>query len=428
MIKIQKNLENKHQRKLLTGKKDSELEKNLKKHRNYCNKMIKKAVKERAGKNITSVSTVKQVWSSINDIIKPDTLNKHMIKIQTEGKVIEDPLELAETFNVYFKEKVEKLAAGIKRGPNFNPFLKLKKKLHGRDLKFKLLPVNEKLVFKLMKSLKPKRSCGLDGISSEILKLGAEVLVIPLTYMINYSILTGKFPTNWKISKVVPLHKKGDKSILKNYRPVSLLPVAGMILEKVVALQIEEYFETNNLLGSFQFGFRRHKNTISELITLFDTLLEAKSLKKEILVLLYDLSAAFDTVCHQILLEKLQIYGFCPITLRWMESYLGNRKQIVEISGKKSSKQEINMETPQGSRLSPLLFIILMADLDLWTEDCVLSNFADDTQSIIISESRESLLEITKQDLIFSKKKLNFCDLWNVSLQLLKNFLYNKIQ
>ena len=129
MIKIQKNLENKHQRKLLTGKKDSELEKNLKKHRNYCNKMIKKAVKERAGKNITSVSTVKQVWSSINDIIKPDTLNKHMIKIQTEGKVIEDPLELAETFNVYFKEKVEKLAAGIKRGPNFNPFLKLKKKI-----------------------------------------------------------------------------------------------------------------------------------------------------------------------------------------------------------------------------------------------------------------------------------------------------------
>ena len=185
---------------------------------------------------------------------------------------------------------------------------------------------------------------------------------------------------------------------MKNYRPVSLLPVAGMILERVVALQIEEYFERNNLLGSFQFGFRRNKNTISELITLLDTLLEAEAMKKEILVLLYDLSAAFDTVCLQTLLGKLQIYGFCPITLKWMESYLDNRKQIVEIAGKKSSEQDMIIGTPQGSRLSPLLFIILMADLDLWTEDSVLSNFADDTQSIIISENRKSLLEITKKE------------------------------
>ena len=107
----------------------SELEKTLKKHRNYCNKMIKKVVKEKAGKNITNVSSVKQIWSSINDIIKPENLNKHMIRIHKEEKIIEDPLELAETFNVYFKEKVEKLAAGIKREPNFDPFQKLKKKI-----------------------------------------------------------------------------------------------------------------------------------------------------------------------------------------------------------------------------------------------------------------------------------------------------------
>ena len=149
--------------------------------------------------------------------------------------------------------------------------------------------MKEKEVFKSLKSLKPKKSHGYDGINSEILELGAEVLAVPLTYIINHSIVTGKYPSNWKLSKIVPLHKKGDKKILKNYRPVSLLSVPGMILERVVAMQIEEHFDKNNLLGNFQIGFRRNKNTTTELLTLFDTILEAKEKKKEILVLLYDL-------------------------------------------------------------------------------------------------------------------------------------------
>jgi hypothetical protein len=119
-----------------------------------------------------------------------------------------------------------------------------------------------------------------------------------LTYIVNCSISTGKYPSRWKIAKLRAVLKKGDESLMKNYRPVSLLAVAGMVLEKVVALQIEEYFEKNKLLGSFQFGFRMFKSTISELLTVFDTLLEAKENGKEILVILYDLSAAFDTVPH----------------------------------------------------------------------------------------------------------------------------------
>ena len=156
-------------------------------------------------------------------------------------------------------------------------------------LKFSLKTVSEKDVLKILQALKPKKSSGKDGITSEIMKIGSKFLVVPLTYMINFSILTGKFPTNWKIAKVVPLHKKGDKKLLKNYRPVSLLPVAGMILEKVEALQIEEFFEKNGLLGSFQFGFRKNKSTVTELLTMFDKILEAKNRKKEVSVLLYDL-------------------------------------------------------------------------------------------------------------------------------------------
>ena len=168
---------------------------------------------------------------------------------------------------------MDKLASGIKKNPNTDPFSRLKEKIHelrlkGSKLQFKLKTVHEKEVLKILKSLKQKRSYGHDGISSEVLKLAAEILVIPLTYIINTSIITGKFPTNWKLAKIVPLHKKGDKKSLKNYRPVSLLPVAGMILEKMVAIQMEEYFEKNNLLGEFQFGFRQHRNTTLNVTTL----------------------------------------------------------------------------------------------------------------------------------------------------------------
>ena len=195
---------------------------------------------------------------------------------------------------------------------------------------------------------------------------------------------------------MIPIHKKNDRKVLKNYRPVALLSVAGMVLEKIVALQIEKFFEENNLFGSFQFGFRKNKSAISELLTLFDTLWEAKDQKKEIMLVLYDLSAAFDTISHEILLEKLKLYGFDENSLSWVKTYLMNRDQYVTLSGQRSSTLKIDIGTPQGSRLSPLLFLCLMADMDLWT-DSRLQNFADDTQSIVINEEVKRAIEKTKK-------------------------------
>ena len=403
-IKERNEMKKKVQSNAKNGIEDLKLVKQYKKHRNYCNNLVKNAVREITGKNITSASTVKDIWNSISDILRPKRLAKPSIKIQNGVHLIEDPQQVADTINVFFKEKVEKLAGSIKKqpingrnpdyiDPDYDPFIRLREKLRGSNLKFNLKTVSEKVVLGLLKALKSKKSFGIDGITSEVLKIGSNVLVVPLTYIVNSSITTGKYPSLWKIAKVIAVHKKGDKKLLKNYRPVSLLAVAGMILEKIVALQIEEFFENNGLLGSFQFAFRRNKGTISELLTLMDILLEAKEMKREIMIILYDLSAAFDTVPHQILIEKLRLYGFCQLSLKWMKSYLSNRKQFVEVSGKRSSEQEMNIGTPQGSRLSPLLFIILMADLDLWTENSNLSNFADDTQSIIVSDDRKNLLE-----------------------------------
>ena len=128
-------------------------------------------------------------------------MNKNIIKIQTDNKLIEDPLQLAELFNTFFKDKVQNLANAIKKDPKIDTFSRLKGKLQGSNLRFTLKTVTENEVLKIIKSLKPKKSYGFDGITSEVLELGAEVLVVPLTYIINFSIVTGKYPSNWKIPK-----------------------------------------------------------------------------------------------------------------------------------------------------------------------------------------------------------------------------------
>ena len=199
------------------GIDDVKLVEQYKKQRNYCNKLKKIAVREITGKNITSTSNVKDIWRSIGDILKPERLAKPSIKIQIGDQLIEDPRQVADTLNVFFKEKVEKLAAGIKKqtinsripeyvDPDYDPFIRLREKLRGSKLKFSLKPVSEKVVLGLLKALNPKKSFGIDGITSEILKIGAEVLALPLTYIVNCSITTGKYPSNWKIAKVIALH------------------------------------------------------------------------------------------------------------------------------------------------------------------------------------------------------------------------------
>ena len=212
----QKELSKRHKMNIHNGQVDAELESQYKKHRNYCNKLIKKAVKEKNGENITNMSNVKQVWSSLNSILKPENCARKSIKIQVDNNIIKDPQLLAEEFNAYFNKKIENLVEGIKKKPNEDPFIQLNEKMTDSNLKFKLKTVSEYEVMKILKSLKTKQSFGCDGITLEILKLGVNVLVVPLTYIVNYSILTGKYPSRWKISKIFPLHKKGDRGSLKN--------------------------------------------------------------------------------------------------------------------------------------------------------------------------------------------------------------------
>ena len=381
------------------------MKKLFKKQKNHTNNLIREDIKKAMGRNIDSNSTPTEIWKAINDILKPERMACNHWKIKVNDRYIEEPDILANEFNKFFKTKVETLAEGIKKDSKIDPLEKLKEKVKGRNLKFQLKTVTEMEVSDILRNLKKKTSHGLDGISSEILKLSGGVLIPALRYIINTSILSGKFPTAWKKACVAPLHKKADKFSLKNYRPVALLSVPGMCLEKAVAIQITAFFEEHGLFGNWMFAFRENRSTTNELLTLFDSLLEAKNNRKEIALLMYDLSAAFDTVQPEILIEKLRIYGFNKLALSWIESYLTGRRQVVRIGQSISSEVELTLGTPQGSRLSPLLFSIIFADLDLWIDRSTLSNFADDTQSCIIADTQEELEEIVKEE---SRAVLNF--------------------
>ena len=379
---------------LLQSKKngvvDLELQSEFKDIRNHCANVLKAHLKKTLGLKITKESTMNEIWKQIQFIIKKQ-INCGVLKIKSDSGLLEEPEKVAECLNKFFKDKPVKLISKINKSASINPNSKLAKKVEGLNLKFSLQPVDVQEVLKILSDLKPKTSCGLDGITSEVLKMAKEELAGPLTIIINKSICSGEFPQEWKTSKLTPVLKKGDATVQSNYRPVALLCTPSMILEKVVKDQVEKFFEDNNLLGQFQFGFRKNKSTISELLTLFETLQEAKEAGKHIGLILYDLSAAFDTVEPGVLVEKLKIYGFDYTSRKWMESYLMGRKQVTAVEEKQSQPVDIDIGTPQGSRLSPLLFLILMADLDLWVNESQLSNFADDTQSVLIADSEEEL-------------------------------------
>ena len=302
--------------------------------------------------------------------------------------------------NKFFINKVKKLNdVGVDRTLAKDPLEKLKEAGAGESKeKLVLKTVQESKVKKIIQAMKSKTSSGQDNISSELLKIGGEILAAPLTYIINKSIVDQKFPDFWKEAIVQPLHKKGSKEELKNFRPVSLLCVSGMVLEAVVKEQIEIHLESNNLLGEFQFGYRRNKSTATAVNTMVCTAKNEMNKGKSTGALMFDMSAAFDTVEMETVSSKLKLLGASENAVRWIKSYLSDRSQKVRIGEEMSESEEINLGTPQGSRLSPLLFNILTCDLNLYMKNGLCCNFADDTSISGEAKTKTELQQKLERD------------------------------
>ena len=190
---------------------------------------------------------------------------------------------------------------------------------------------------------------------------------------------TGTFPDKLKIAKVIPIFKKGDPSLFENYRPISLLPAISKVLEKIIALQLSSYFETNKLLFDNQYGFRPKHSTEHAALELIDRIINKMDTNEIPLNIFLDLSKAFDTIDHTILLNKLKYYGLKGPTLNLFQSYLTNRRQYTEIEDTTSTILPIQVGVPQGSILGPILFIIYVNDLPQCSNKFDFIIYADDT-------------------------------------------------
>ena len=248
-----------------------------------------------------------------------------------------------------------------------------------------LNPTSITQILTLIRKLPNKGSSGYDNISNLLLKSLADQIAVPLEIIFNKSLEEGLFPKKMKLADIVPLYKNKDKQECSNYRPISLLITHSKLLEKIMHKRVYKFLEKTGQIFPSQYGFRSShscENAVSELLS---TIIKGKEHGLYTVSLFLDLSKAFDSLEHEMMLNKLNSYGIRGNVLQWFRSYLDDRRIRTKCYVSSSGQLEyfeykpIKYGTPQGSCLGPLLFLIFTNDLLKELHHCSSILFADDT-------------------------------------------------
>ena len=239
---------------------------------------------------------------------------------------------------------------------------------------------NFRIVRKFLKEVNPNKAAGPDGIHGKILKNCAVSLAYPLSVIFRVSYNSGMIPKDWKLANVVPVYKKGSKTSVENYRPISLTSLVMKIFEKIIRDELMMRCET--LLGKSQHGFLPNKSCTTQLINFADNVSQALNQSLRTDIVYFDFAKAFDSVNHDIILKKLKNrFKIDGTMLKFLVGYLQDREQCVIIDGKKSKNAPVRSGVPQGSILGPLLFVLFIDDMpEVISKDTHIALYADDTK------------------------------------------------
>ena len=273
-------------------------------------------------------------------------------------------------------------------------------------------------VFSVINTLKNKK-CNINDFSPHIIKSYSHLLALPIAQLFNQSITLGMFPQILKRASVIPLYKKGQKTDVNNYRPISLLNIFSKIFEKMMKKYLVDFIDRNNILSPSQFAFQKKKSTEDDLKLFSSKIYKELDSSSNVLSIFIDFKKAFDTVPHNILLNKLDHYGIRGGVKNWLADYLRNRDQTTVYENHQSSSKKTTIGVPQGSVLGPILFLLFINDLPNISKLLFTILFADDATLTVCGKNPVQLIEIANSELL---KLHTWCLANRLSINTLKTY------
>ena len=340
------------------------------------------------GSNTTSI---KELWKHLGTLInqKNKKARTRIDKLYYKGKSHTKDIDIANAMNDHFCSVGETLQNKLPTC-NENAF---KEYLPNPVMNsFVLSHILYEDILREINQLNIKKAAGQDGLGPKIVKLCPEIFAVNLIKIFNKSIDDGVYPSEMKLARVIALFKKGSKQDPDNYRPISLLPICNKIFERLICIQLKSFLEKYKIYVDFQFGFRPDHSTVMALTEMTDSVRCLLDSGYYVLGLFVDLSKAFDTVDHDILLYKLSQYGIRGHSNNFFRSYLSNRSQYTTINDTNSSKKNITCGVPQGSVLGPVLFLLYVNDLSQAIRHGTARLFADDTNIFTYDKKIDDLI------------------------------------
>ena len=385
-----------------------------KKFANNLDHKVKKAKSDYVTNTFrNSIGNAQKTWKNIHSLLLSSNRTSGDIVLSSGDSLLTSDSDVANRFNQHFVEAAVQLDANMPPPsisfstylghPVFNPFF------------VQLCTPDE--VRKLILSF-PNKSCNINEIPVTIYKEVSDILSVIIAELFNQSIDEGIFPSSLKSARLVPIFKKGDSTLVNNYRPISILHFFSKLFEKLMYVRLLKFIDNNSSISRRQFGFRAGLSTSDAIIEFLNHVYDRIDKKNKLIAVFLDFSKAFETVNHILLLNKLHHYGIRGCAHRWFSSYLSSRSQYVQCGKSKSNEAMVQLGVPQGSTLGPLLFIIYINDLYMCTS-LDLVHYADDTT---VFASHPDIHELVRMITVELEKIKTWLQSNRLSLNISKTF------